>query len=45
MSKAKDYLNKILALDPSNKDAQDGLKAIREAEEANRKAQQQQKQK
>ncbi len=44
MKAAKEYLNKILALDPNNQKAKDGLKAIADAEAESKKAQQQQQQ-
>lgn len=44
MNAAEGWLDKILALEPSNQKAKDGKKAIAEARIANKKAQQQQQQ-
>lgn len=44
INKAEEYVNKALALDPTNKDLLDYKKAIKEGREAIRKAQQQQQQ-
>jgi tetratricopeptide (TPR) repeat protein len=44
INKAEEYVNKILALDPNDKDALEYKKAIKEGREAMRKAQQQQQQ-